>query len=889
MAGVTRALTFAEGVSTSGPTTTFLQTTQFATYADEATFVSNKGSAAADGDAFYDTTLDVVKIYANGAWQIIYDDSDTNVALLTGTQTFSGAKTFSSAVTVSDSTSSTTKDTGSIVTEGGIGIEENLNVGGNAIITGDLTVNGTTTTVDDLVVTDETITVNNGGTQANADTNDAGLIVSMSDATNATVHYDSTATSKWKLGEVGSTVEAADISSSQVLTNKDIDGGTASNTSRITLPKAATATLDALTRKAGTVVYDTDTNKVKYDDGTNLNELGGGASGINHIEGGDAEGGTTGWATYADAAASKPVDGVGGSATTTWTVSGTAPIRGTQSFVLTKDAANRQGEGVAYPFDVPNGDLHSVQEIYFEATTSANYADDDVVVYIYNTDSSELIEPVPIELKAGEAGEFRAHFQTHATDNSYRLIFHIASTNASAYTVKIDSVRVGPPEKITGFAGDSKKSFTATGNFSTNATYTAFERRVGDTGEFDIHIAFTGATDAVTADIDPPRAIDTSKISDASNDGIIVGTFAMEDAGTDFYTVGHVYYHNTDNKFRLRVDDGDKTSSDVTNTNPFTIANGDNIWIRMSYPVLGWGSTVQMSDQDTTRVVALSARRDTGGNQTITAGATTTVQFTTVNHDTHGAWDAGNYKMVAPVSGYYRVGGQLSIVMGATAAAFIRVFVSGTTVVYEDTLTNSKGYSVSYDETSWFNKGDDILVQVFAQTQNVDIYTEGTFVNIERVSGPSAIAANELVTCTYRCDSGKTMVQTTFTTVDWDTKIEDSHGIMNTSTGEATIPVSGNYDIEFFAQLVSEAWLATEVLVGSLYVNGTAVLKLGDFIAQAGVTASATVQGKVTYPLVKDDVVTIRLWHNTNVSGVALESASPTNGNPVISITRQGF
>jgi len=56
----------------------------------------------------------------------------------------------------------------------------------------------------------------------------------------------------------------------QVITNKDYDGGTASNTSRITLPKAATATLNALTRKEATIWYDSTTDQVKYDDGTSL-------------------------------------------------------------------------------------------------------------------------------------------------------------------------------------------------------------------------------------------------------------------------------------------------------------------------------------------------------------------------------------------------------------------------------------------------------------------------------------------------------------------------------------------------------------------------------------------------------------------------------------------
>jgi hypothetical protein len=59
----------------------------------------------------------------------------------------------------------------------------------------------------------------------------------------------------------------------QAITNKDIDGGTASNSLRFTIPKNTTANLTGLTRKQGTVFYDTTTNTIKYDDGVSLNEL----------------------------------------------------------------------------------------------------------------------------------------------------------------------------------------------------------------------------------------------------------------------------------------------------------------------------------------------------------------------------------------------------------------------------------------------------------------------------------------------------------------------------------------------------------------------------------------------------------------------------------------
>lgn len=75
---------------------------------------------------------------------------------------------------------------------------------------------------------------------------------------------------KW-LSEAGVWKTALDTNSTQTITNKDIDGGTASDSLRITVPKNATATLTGLTRKEGTIVFDSTLKTFKGDDGTNLN------------------------------------------------------------------------------------------------------------------------------------------------------------------------------------------------------------------------------------------------------------------------------------------------------------------------------------------------------------------------------------------------------------------------------------------------------------------------------------------------------------------------------------------------------------------------------------------------------------------------------------------
>lgn len=96
--------------------------------------------------------------------------------------------------------------------------------GQTTVVKGDLQVDGTTTTVNSttLEVTDPNITINDGGNQASAD-DTAGLTVEMSDATDAKLIYDKDAASFWRLGEAGSEVEVADISTAQTLTNKTID------------------------------------------------------------------------------------------------------------------------------------------------------------------------------------------------------------------------------------------------------------------------------------------------------------------------------------------------------------------------------------------------------------------------------------------------------------------------------------------------------------------------------------------------------------------------------------------------------------------------------------------------------------------------------------------
>jgi hypothetical protein len=256
------------------------------------------------------------------------------------------------------------------------------------------------------------------------------------------------------------------------------------------------------------------------DDGTET-QLGAGSGGINYLAANpDFESGTTGWATYADAAGTSPVDGTGGSPTTTLTRSTSSPLRGTANGLITKDAANRQGEGVSFDFSIASADKAKMLNVSFEYAGSANLAvgdSSDVRVWVYDVTNSALIPVTPYTIQGGTGytWKFNGQFQSASNSTSYRLILHIATTNASAWTMQIDNFVVGPTIQIIGAPIGDWTSFTPTGNMTTNVTYTGFWRRVGDSMHIRARLAFSGATDATILSVNLPSGytVDSAKNS----------------------------------------------------------------------------------------------------------------------------------------------------------------------------------------------------------------------------------------------------------------------------------------------------------------------------------------------------------------------------------------
>lgn len=245
--------------------------------------------------------------------------------------------------------------------------------------------------------------------------------------------------------------------------------------SAVVLPEASTPATPS--SGYGKIYFKTDGYLYQLNDNGTETRVGTGTGSINYILNGtfesDADGVLpSGWALYEDAAASTPVNGTGVATSNeiTFLAENTSPLRGNISAVLTKDAANRQGEGVSYDFTISDADKYAVLagNLDYEIA-SGTYADGDLTFYIYDVTNSSLIQPAGYSL-SNVGVESTKQFTFQGTGStSYRLIIHVASTSASAYSVKFDNISVGPQVKSIGVVPKAPTVQTFT---SGSGTYT---------------------------------------------------------------------------------------------------------------------------------------------------------------------------------------------------------------------------------------------------------------------------------------------------------------------------------------------------------------------------------------------------------------------------------
>jgi len=543
------------------------------------------------------------------------------------------------------------------------------------------------------------------------------------------------------------------------------------------------------------------------------------SSGINYLSTNpDFEVNATGYSAYADAAGTSPVDGTGGSPSTTIVRSTSTPLRGTASGLWSKSAANRQGEGFSYAFTIDTADQAKVLEISYDYTTSANFVDADMRMFIYDVTNAVIIEPSQRDIQANAGqGKYLGYFQAASNSLSYRVIWHVASTSALAYDFKLDNVKVGPPSVATNTKAAACKIYLGTSNQTVSAS--------------------TETTVTLNA-----TKFDTAGMATLASNGITIPESGL------YYLNTNINYLNltADERLTVRIKNGstvlaymDKT--DTLSTTSATIGSatlaqlnkGDVITVTVdsqadtSYNIAFSGTEASFSYLEAALIksdaasisnsaIAFKVYLNTAANHT-SSGSFQIVPLDTVQYDTAGGFNAANNRWEAPESGYYFLSSTVTFTSIAdTNAVLPTIFVNGTTTAMQGTVYRMGGTGVCRSNVNgihFLNKGDYVQARIRQDDSASEAYTTGSdatyFSGFKIAQASGVVAPTEVVYAKYNTNAGQSITNSsgTFNVVDFEDKITDTHSAVTTgSSWKFTAPITGYYQVNCSLEFASSAW-----------------------------------------------------------------------------------
>lgn len=600
----------------------------------------------------------------------------------------------------------------------------------------------------------------------------------------------------------------------------------------------------------------------------------------NYVTNGGFESSTAGWKAYKDTAGAAPITGSGGSPTTTITSSTSAPIAGKASGLFTHPASNTQGEGISISFVTDknargkvitiSGSYEVLSGTYSGGTPSTV---SDVVVYIYDVDSGTIIQPSGYKLDGGVQGityNILAQFQpVNLTSVNYRLILHTATTTASSFVLKLDSIKIGIGNKSQGPPETDWVAYTPTiTGFGTTSNVMFISRRVGDTlevlGQFKsgTPTAVPGTFTLGYAGGNANVTIDSVKVS------------AGTQVGAGSLSVGSAQY------LSILASSGGNLGYVMTQSSTqsgFTLSTNASAWISSTnavsffakFPIAGWSSSIAMSDSADARVIV--ARATSTGLSGITAGSV--LQISTIAIDTHGGMNvptAGRYTVLVP--GYYEVSAAIQYSSGNPA---INLYKNGS--VYASLFSVITGALSSGRAIVQANAGDILDIRPDGTTTTGSM----NYIEIKKLSGLSQIAASESVVGSWQSTATTSLTNNVFTTITYSSTLKDSHVEMNTSTGIYTAPVAGTYmacgNINATASVVNQLF-DIALTVGA----GSAITRQSNNIAGA----LTSVQNCLTAPMLAGQTAFQQIRCTFGSGTCALTSA--LNQSATFSVTRVG-
>ena len=565
----------------------------------------------------------------------------------------------------------------------------------------------------------------------------------------------------------------------------------------------------------------------------------GGGSGVNHIANPRATANNNGYVIYADAAGTSPVDGTGGTGNISFNRNTTTPLRDQGDFKLEKDAVNRQGQGVSYDFTVDLADKARMMVISFDYDAShASYADADLKIFIYDVTNTQLIRVRDEEIKQG-TGKHYAQFQTASNSVSYRLIFHVSSTNASAYNVFFDEISVGPQNISHGVMVTDWVEYTPTFNGNNFDNVSFRYRRNGDSVEVQGYAQANGAPASNNAAFTLPSGlnIDASKAGTSRKN--ILGFGARLDDGGGYSDPPSIFgSYNALSTQMVYVSMADQSTAQMQQVGWDTILTGDNdaFTINVTAPITGWSSNAQMSQLFTGRDVVMQTEGSKGSQSFANNAVADIVDWNNASIDTTGgSFDGTAY--TAPEDGYYDIQGQVGLSNDADSD-FLRTNIymlvdkqDGSGYVdakfwRTDEKNSGAEASQPFDVMGYYLKrGDKLKFQFFQANSDADAHTMRTtaghtWLYISKRNSAQSILQDHISVVVDAAVTSQNIASASATKVTLNDTVDNTSSFDDTNN-RFTAPVPGFYKVTVIGQFNNLDASGTDL---KIYKNGASSL-----------------------------------------------------------------